>query len=700
MSFITVLLCYLGSGNSELDLTSYSRLSALQSTCQSSPEMERNETKCDYCGVSYLTLYENRQLQSRLAQLEAELQEWKETAQREKAQLEAWELNRLEQERELQSQVDVREKTIRDELEKRYRDMTKTLKDEFEAKSDRTRNKMKADHQKIIEEKERQLRRELGDLMVEKLRKQREELKKSAEERETVLRTDLQKAKEISKNLKKNLHELRQRLGTADDMKDEAQEKLRKEKQNVETLRGARARLQQILRKTLIVLRFCGSGFTDLQGFLHRLTGDWQTFSSQILQHCKQGLSELSKELRHSTVELQKAKEENEHLTQQLTEQKTQWDEQLLKQEDAEKEYGQKLHRLTVEVEEKNKKWLLCQQRCDAMEKQLLSWEQREEELNQKWHAAGEEVTQTREILEKIWQENGELIKERDILIESHDRAVISMKYNHSKELASMLASALKEERLQSSLHLRKKLEELRMEADLQLKTEREKSQALLSELSLKLEEERLAVQRLSQELQQERKCRDDQRRTEEAARERREKGERRQGQQKLSQAKCKLALVTEKNATLTEEVAFLQDTVWKECEEREELTAALSQAQQELFGLQSIISPRSSAGSFPDPPETQATPGNKRVYPQGNAGGPLPCSPASLQPPSACTDKDGGLHIKVGGAEESLESRKGGGAVGGAKKQEGKLPRLKTSGAEREVRRKVRLMMGKTEML
>ncbi|XP_008423546.1 trichohyalin [Poecilia reticulata] len=662
-------------------------------------KMERNETKCDYCGVSYLTLYENRQLQSRLALLEAELQEWKETAQREQAQLEAWELNGLEQERELQAQVDVREKTTRDELEKRYRDMTKTLKDEFEAKFDRMRNKMKADHQKIIEEKERQLRRELEDLMVEKLGKQREELKKSAEERETVLRTDLKKAKEISKNLKKNLHELRQRLGTADDMKDEAQEKLGKEKQNVETLKGARARLQQILQKTLIVLHFCGSGFTDLQGFLHRLTGAWQTFSSQILQHCKQGFSELSKELRHSTVELQKAKEENGHLTQQLMEQKTQWDEQLLKQEDAEKEYGQKLLRLTVEVEEKNKKWLLCQQRCDAMEKQLLSWEQREEELNQKWHAAGEEVMQTREILEKIWQENGELIKERDILIESHDRAVISMKYNHSKELASMLASALEEERLQSSLHLQKKLEELRREADLQLKTEREKRQALLSELRLKLEEERLAVQHLRRELHQERKCRDDQR-TEEAARERREKGEHRQGQQKLSQAKCELALVTEKNVTLTEEVAFLEDTVWKECEEREELTAALSQAQQELFGLQSIMSPRSSTGSFPNPPETRATPGNKSVYPQGNAGGPLPVSPASLQPPSACTDKDRGLHIKVGGAEESLESRKGDGGVGGAKKQEGKLPRLKTSGAEREVRRKVRLMMGKTEML
>ncbi|XP_054883742.1 protein LEKR1 isoform X2 [Poeciliopsis prolifica] len=642
-------------------------------------KMERNETKCDYCGVSYLTLYENRQLQSQLAQSEAELQEWKKTAHREKAKLEARELNRLEQERELrlvpEAQAEVREKTVREELEKKYQDMMKMLKDEFEAISDRMRNKMEADHQKIIEEKERQLRRELGVLMVEKLRKQTEELK-NAEERESVLRSDLQKAKENSENLRKNLHELRKRLGTADNLKDQAEEKLGKEKQNVETLRGAFVQLQLILQKTLSVLRLCGSGFTDFKGFLHQLTGAWQTFSSQILQHCKQGFSELSEELQHSTVELQKAKKEKDHLTQQLMEQKTQWDEQLFKQEDTEKEYGQKLHR------------------CDAMEKQLLLWGQREEELNQKWHAAGEEVTQTREVMEKILQENGELIKERDILTESHDRAMISMKYNHSKELSSVLASALEEERLKSSLHLQKKLEELRREVDLQLKTEREKSQALLSELCLKLEEERLAVQRLRRELQQERKCRDDERR------EKREEEEYRQGEQKLSQAKSELVLIAEKNATLKEQVAFLQDTVWKECEEREELTAALSQAQQELFGLQSIMSPQSPAGSFPDPQKTRATPGNERVYPQGNARGPLPHSPASLQPPSACTDKDRGLHIEVGGAEESLESRKGVGAVGGAKKQEGKLPRLKTSSTEREIKRKVRVMMGKTEML
>ncbi|MEQ2168772.1 hypothetical protein GOODEAATRI_018184 [Goodea atripinnis] len=57
-----------------------------------------------------------------------------------------------------------------------------------------------------------------------------------------------------------------------------------------------------------------------------------------------------------------------------------------------------------------------------------------------------------------------------------------SMKYNHSKELASKLASALEEQRSQSALHLQGQLKELRREADLELKKERENSQMLLSQ--------------------------------------------------------------------------------------------------------------------------------------------------------------------------------------------------------------------------
>uniref|UniRef100_A0A3B4FWE0 Uncharacterized protein n=1 Tax=Pundamilia nyererei TaxID=303518 RepID=A0A3B4FWE0_9CICH len=58
--------------------------------------MERTETVCCYCGVSYLIFHEFQQLRTELAQLEAELQDLRETAQKEKAQREALELGRLE----------------------------------------------------------------------------------------------------------------------------------------------------------------------------------------------------------------------------------------------------------------------------------------------------------------------------------------------------------------------------------------------------------------------------------------------------------------------------------------------------------------------------------------------------------------------------------------------------------------------------
>ncbi|XP_038141456.1 leucine-, glutamate- and lysine-rich protein 1 [Cyprinodon tularosa] len=448
--------------------------------------MERRETVCRYCGVSYLVFHEFHQLRTQLSQLESELKQAKKTAQKEKAQYEALELNRLEWEKELQLQTkkkaDVREKMVREELEKRNQAMTKALKEEFEAKSERIRKEMEEGCQKITEEREIQLRRELGELAVEELRKQREELGKSAEERYSVLGTDLQKAKETSEDLRKNIHQLKNRLEKTADLKNEIEEKLVKEKQHVRALRGVVVRQQQILRTTLTMLRFCGSVFTDVLGFLHQLTGACQAFGSQVLLHCKQVFSALDGELRDSTVELEKMKEEKEHLTQQLMEQKRQREDQLSQQEDTEKKHGRKLLRLTVELGEKNEKWLLCQQRCDAMEQQLLSWEHREEQLNQKWRAAVEEVTQLRKALEKSQLEKRELINERDILMESHDRAITSMKYDHSKELASKLVSALGEERSLSQLHLREQLDKIRREADIELKKEREKNQMLISQ--------------------------------------------------------------------------------------------------------------------------------------------------------------------------------------------------------------------------
>uniref|UniRef100_A0A3Q0S714 Uncharacterized protein n=1 Tax=Amphilophus citrinellus TaxID=61819 RepID=A0A3Q0S714_AMPCI len=57
------------------------------------PQMERSETVCCYCGVSYLIFHEFHQLHTQLAQLKGELQDLREAAQREKAQREALELD-------------------------------------------------------------------------------------------------------------------------------------------------------------------------------------------------------------------------------------------------------------------------------------------------------------------------------------------------------------------------------------------------------------------------------------------------------------------------------------------------------------------------------------------------------------------------------------------------------------------------------
>lgn len=162
--------------------------------------MERTETVCCYCGVSYLIFHEFQQLRTELAQLEAELQDLRETAQKEKAQREALELGRLEWERalllEMQRQAEIRERNTREELEERNQNAVRALRDEFEAESESTRKEVEEERRKIYNEKESQVRGEL---------------ERRSDEREKVLRDALQKANKNSDDLRKELQQLEER---------------------------------------------------------------------------------------------------------------------------------------------------------------------------------------------------------------------------------------------------------------------------------------------------------------------------------------------------------------------------------------------------------------------------------------------------------------------------------------------------------
>ncbi|XP_035479133.2 protein LEKR1 isoform X3 [Scophthalmus maximus] len=295
-------------------------------------KMERSETVCRYCGVSYLIYHEFHQLNNRLAQLEKELQEVRESAEREKAQREALELGRLEWERALDLEVrrkaEETERSVREELEEKSRDTGRLLREEFEAKHERKRREMEGNYQKISGEKEKQLRRELGDLEVERLRRQREELERTSVERENGLSDALQKANQNSDMLGKYLRQLEERLEAAASRKDEAERLLRKEREQREILRsvdistketeGVYVQQGKALRATISILHTSGSELTDVKGFLNQLMGAWQAFKSQILQHSTQAFSVLKEKLKHSCEDLQKMRDEREKLTQQL----------------------------------------------------------------------------------------------------------------------------------------------------------------------------------------------------------------------------------------------------------------------------------------------------------------------------------------------------------------------------------------------
>lgn len=134
-----------------------------------------------------------------------------------------------------------------------------------------------------------------------------------------------------------------------------------------------------------------------------------------------------------------------------------------------------------------------------------------------------------------------------------------------------------------------------------------------------------------------------------------------------------------------------------RECEEREELTAALSHAQQELLRLQSTASHQASPKSPANPPERHTLLGNKHFHLRSQARIPLTrssASPNTLRPVSACTDKDRGQGIDGGGAGRSLDPWNGNGVLGGEKRRKGTLPRLKASSTVSEINRKISLVM------
>ncbi|XP_075998798.1 uncharacterized protein lekr1 [Genypterus blacodes] len=544
-------------------------------------KMEHSETVCRYCGVSYLIFHEFHQLQTRLAQTEAELQGLRKVVEREKTQREALELGRQRWERELhsevQTQAEAKEKAMREQLEEKNRETDRALKEQFERDKEKLREEVEERSQAISEERERRLRGDL-QIQVERLREQREDLERTAEEKEKVPNDALQKAYKDSDELRKYLQQLEERLAIAASVREEAKGLLEKEKQQGKVLRGVCARQREALCSTLSTLRSSGRELSDVRGFLSLLTGTWQGYKSQILQHSTQVFSELREELKLSSVKLLKTTAEKQHLSQQLMHQTSQKEDLLSQQEDSEKLHTETLLRLKGKVDEKHQRWLSCQQRCDSMQAQLSTWQRREDQSKRKYLASEEEATALKRALEKVRQETVELRRDRQHLIDSHCKALTKTEEDCRQQMALKLADSLEEQRTQNALHLKEQREEFQREVELELMIDREKNQLLLLQyqrdsiqLQQKLESREQEMRDLQEDLQ----------------------WERRRGEESRH----------------ISAVALLQETVRRECVEREELTAALSEAQEELHRLKPPATHPVRSRPPPQPPERNASP-------------------------------------------------------------------------------------------
>ncbi|CAL8361131.1 unnamed protein product [Merluccius merluccius] len=438
---------------------------------------------------------------------------------------------------------------------------------------------------------------------------------------------------------------------------------------------------------------------------------------------------ELREELKNSSLKIWKTRAEKAHLEQQVQEERRRGEE-LSQQHDAETHKRQgALSRLSEELKEKEERWLSCQLRCESLCEEQLAWQQREKQQVALRTVAEEEVMSLKKAQENLQQEAEELKRERSKKRErererERERAAAAQHSCHD----ILLERERERERAstQNALCLKKQKEELCREAELEMMIDREKSQLLLQQYQRDITqfqskrrtreeaETRRGAEETRRREEETRRMKEEMKRMEEETSRREEEMRRelerlrREEALEISGAKAELQLLTNENAQLQQEVALLQETVRRECQERGELTAALTRAREQL--LQGHCSVPRLLPSRPQ--HTQERPGSldkEQGQPRDPSAGSLarhskPRSPLRPSPPPPCADKEEGR-----GGARSAASWDGGGEVGqsggkgevrakGRGSSVGSLPRLSATGTTREVKRKVGLTMGRTD--
>ncbi|XP_071479965.1 uncharacterized protein [Diadema antillarum] len=600
-------------------------------------QMTRDDTICKFCGVSYLIHHEVKRLEKELEKVNAQLEKYKACGEREK-------VLKVEQER-LKEALSEKERIVNDR----------------NASIEHLKSNVKVKEQEIwkavqqAEAAQRQLEAEKGSngklrqwkkdviqrlpLIMSSISEQkgglasvRTELKDHgavidamSRKLTTVIQKVCRKEKQVVEGIMSRATAAEKLSASLQAQVKEAEDKLAAGRMDGQMLGEVRVRLKEVEGR----LNKATATEKRLEDELQKAIMDGRSAKSEVAQ-----LQELlrTKSLEVEDVHKQRAKHE-----QFLSDTITKLQEELRCRVEEAKERQRTLQEMREREEEARK-------RIEAS-------------ASSKMEATAKETTQLREALESARRDCSSLREERETMITTHQHRIEQLKESfrqrmqeadgwpeklneamskerqrHADEMASL------EEKLRKSFEVELEIQKQRHdELILKYKQELESAEAKLkSSLQRDRESMRIKLEGVERELSETRELAAGQERAlreeveslkrviaelnKHQAQEDREnedelrtvKAELREAEQDLASAQQDKKDLERKLNQSKEEIAFLQETVHRECEERYELTEALSRAKEQLLvhhrgsEIANNSSGRESSHRFPSSPSSQ----------------------------------------------------------------------------------------------
>ncbi|XP_039613156.1 leucine-, glutamate- and lysine-rich protein 1 isoform X1 [Polypterus senegalus] len=376
----------------------------------------------------------------------------------------------------------------------------------------------------------------------------------------------------------------------------------------------------------------------------------------------------LNSQLESLHVNLQQRSSEMEHFKQLVVAKSTETEQYLSRLKQSEIEQKETESRFCKKLREKDEAWLACQQKCRLLQEQLTEQTRKHEELSKRNGLSENENETLLDALKRAEEEIDTLRKERELTKLSHQNTIVQLRESFRQKmleghnLRTKFDEELEEERKHHFIEMQKAELKVREDANTELVIQREKFQELIQKYQKEHEELKSKVpsliQKATMDLQAEIKCLESKlmdlhntRREKESKKDQemnhlmkqvsdlesqlsqenkntenltaQMKQELQQSSLKIKELTMELDQLTQESCQLQQENTLLQETVRRECEERYELTEALSQAREQLLelkkrsgGLQ--LSQRSSSQSVRiESPSPSASQGHKSMNTQ-----------------------------------------------------------------------------------